>query len=38
VARLRSVVADVRGKIERDPVRPKIIATEAGVGYRLVEC
>lgn len=38
VARLRSVVADLRGKIERDPVRPKIIATETGVGYRLVEC
>jgi two-component system KDP operon response regulator KdpE len=36
-ARLRSVVAALRGKIERDPVRPKIIATDTGVGYRLLE-
>ena len=32
---LRVHVANLRRKIERDPVRPVIIVTEPGVGYRL---
>lgn len=32
---LRVHVANLRRKIERDPVRPEIILTEPGVGYRL---
>jgi len=32
---LRVHVASVRRKLERDPVRPAIIITEPGVGYRL---
>ncbi len=32
---LRVHVANLRRKIERDPVRPEIIVTEPGVGYRL---
>ena len=31
---LRVHVASVRRKLERDPVRPRIILTEPGVGYR----
>ena len=31
---LRVHVASVRRKLERDPVRPSIIITEPGVGYR----
>ena len=31
---LRVHVASVRRKLERDPVRPTLIITEAGVGYR----
>jgi two-component system KDP operon response regulator KdpE len=31
---LRVHVASVRRKLERDPVRPAIIITEPGVGYR----
>jgi two-component system KDP operon response regulator KdpE len=27
-------VANLRRKIERDPVRPVLIVTEPGVGYR----
>ena len=32
---LRVHVANLRRKIERDPVRPALIVTEPGVGYRL---
>jgi two-component system KDP operon response regulator KdpE len=32
---LRVHVANLRRKIERDPVRPEVILTEPGVGYRL---
>jgi len=32
---LRVHVASVRRKLERDPVRPTLIITEPGVGYRL---
>jgi two-component system KDP operon response regulator KdpE len=32
---LRVHVANLRRKIERDPVRPQVIVTEPGVGYRL---
>jgi two-component system, OmpR family, KDP operon response regulator KdpE len=31
---LRVHVASLRRKLERDPVRPAIIITEPGVGYR----
>ena len=31
---LRVHVASVRRKLERDPVRPTLIITEPGVGYR----
>jgi two-component system KDP operon response regulator KdpE len=34
---LRVHVANLRRKIERDPVRPELIVTEPGVGYRLEE-
>jgi two-component system KDP operon response regulator KdpE len=27
-------VANLRRKLERDPVRPRLILTEPGVGYR----
>jgi two-component system KDP operon response regulator KdpE len=32
---LRVHVAHIRGKIERDPSRPRYVITEPGVGYRL---
>ena len=32
---LRVHVANLRRKIERDPLRPEVILTEPGVGYRL---
>jgi two-component system KDP operon response regulator KdpE len=32
---LRLVVHQVRHRIERDPVRPRHLKTEPGVGYRL---
>lgn len=32
---LRVYVAHLRRKLERDPLRPRLILTEAGVGYRL---
>jgi two-component system, OmpR family, KDP operon response regulator KdpE len=32
---LRVHIANLRRKVERDPVRPRIILTEPGVGYRL---
>jgi two-component system KDP operon response regulator KdpE len=32
---LRVYVANLRRKIERDPVRPALIVTEPGVGYRM---
>ncbi|HEX6746198.1 MAG TPA: winged helix-turn-helix domain-containing protein, partial [Longimicrobium sp.] len=31
---LRVHVANLRRKIERDPVRPTLVVTEPGVGYR----
>jgi two-component system KDP operon response regulator KdpE len=31
---LRVYVASLRRKLERDPVRPRLIITEPGVGYR----
>ena len=34
---LRIVVAHLRQKLADDPTRPRFIATEAGVGYRLLE-
>lgn len=34
-AYLRVHIANLRRKIERDPVRPRLIVTEIGVGYRL---
>ncbi|WP_028055082.1 response regulator [Sinorhizobium medicae] len=33
---LRVFIGQLRGKIERDPSRPKVIRTEPGVGYRFV--
>ncbi|PLU59682.1 DNA-binding response regulator, partial [Sinorhizobium medicae] len=33
---LRVFIGQLRGKIERDPGRPKVIRTEPGVGYRFV--
>jgi two-component system KDP operon response regulator KdpE len=33
-AYLRVHVANLRRKIERDPVRPTLVVTEPGVGYR----
>ena len=33
---LRVFIGQLRQKIERDPTRPRILRTEAGVGYRLV--
>ena len=36
---LRVAMAKLRGKIETEPARPKVIFTEVGVGYRLnVDC
>ena len=32
---LRVFIGQLRAKIERDPTNPKIIQTEAGIGYRL---
>lgn len=34
---LRVHIANLRRKIERDPIRPCLIVTEPGVGYRFVE-
>jgi two-component system, OmpR family, KDP operon response regulator KdpE len=34
---LRVYVASLRRKIERDPVRPRLILTEPGVGYRFAD-
>lgn len=34
---LRILVRKVRQKIEREPMRPRILLTELGVGYRLVQ-
>ncbi|MCL6708520.1 response regulator [Pseudomonas sp. R2.Fl] len=33
---LRVFIGQLRQKIERDPAHPKIVRTEAGVGYRMV--
>ena len=35
-ANLRVFIASLRKKIEADPLRPRLIKTETGVGYRLV--
>jgi two-component system KDP operon response regulator KdpE len=32
---LRTYVASLRHKLERDPIRPRLLLTEPGVGYRL---
>ena len=32
---LRVHVAHIRRKLERDPARPEVLLTDAGVGYRL---
>jgi two-component system KDP operon response regulator KdpE len=32
---LRVYMAQLRRKIEEDPARPQLLATEPGVGYRL---
>jgi two-component system KDP operon response regulator KdpE len=34
---LRVFIGQLRQKLERDPTRPGLIVTEAGVGYRLAE-
>ena len=34
---LRVYMAQLRHKLERDPTRPRLLGTEAGVGYRLHE-
>ncbi len=34
---LRVFIGQLRGKIERDPNEPKLLRTEPGVGYRLLE-
>jgi two-component system, OmpR family, KDP operon response regulator KdpE len=34
---VRVYMAQLRHKLERDPARPKLLITEAGVGYRLKE-
>ena len=34
---LRVYIAHLREKLERDPAKPVLIVTEAGVGYRLLE-
>lgn len=34
---LRVYMAQLRHKLERDPARPRLLSTEPGVGYRLVE-
>jgi len=34
---LRVVIGQLRQKLEADPVQPRLIATEPGVGYRLLD-
>jgi two-component system KDP operon response regulator KdpE len=34
---LRVFMAQLRRKIEADPVRPRLLGTEPGVGYRILE-
>jgi two-component system KDP operon response regulator KdpE len=34
---LRIYMKQLREKLEDDPVRPRYLLTESGVGYRLVE-
>ena len=33
---VRTYIADLRGKLEKDPTRPIYLHTEVGVGYRLI--
>jgi two-component system KDP operon response regulator KdpE len=37
IQNLRVTIAQLRRKIEADPSRPKLVITEPGVGYRLIE-
>jgi two-component system, OmpR family, KDP operon response regulator KdpE len=34
--RLRTTMSGVRQKLEADPMHPRFIGTESGVGYRLL--
>ena len=35
---LRVNMANIRRKIEKNPAKPQYIFTEAGIGYRMIEC
>jgi len=37
VQQLRVYIRQIRQKIEIDPERPRLIITETGVGYRMVQ-
>ncbi len=34
---LRVFIGQLRAKLERNPAEPSLIATEPGVGYRMIE-